>query len=90
MEKFRLSGIAHQARNRTDTAIYNCDAHEHLGNMHRYNAAAAHSIFTGAFTCIFLPLRLLNFCHRKQRKGDLVSIIPDDCVEGDIECTVFV
>ncbi|KAK0241359.1 hypothetical protein EDD85DRAFT_397124 [Armillaria nabsnona] len=46
MEKFRLSGIAHQARNRTDTAIYNCDAHEHLGNMHRYNAAAAHSIFT--------------------------------------------
>ncbi|PBK74096.1 hypothetical protein ARMSODRAFT_951671 [Armillaria solidipes] len=46
MEKFRLSDVAHQARNRTDTAIYNCDAHEHLGNMHRYNAAAAHCIFT--------------------------------------------
>ncbi|KAK0454554.1 hypothetical protein EV421DRAFT_424267 [Armillaria borealis] len=45
-EKFRLSDVAHQARNRTDTAIYNCDAHEHLGNMHRYNAAAAHCIFT--------------------------------------------
>ncbi|KAK0212443.1 hypothetical protein DFS33DRAFT_1269240 [Desarmillaria ectypa] len=46
MEKFRLSDVAYHARNKADTAIYNCDAHEHLGNMHRYNAAAAHCIFT--------------------------------------------
>lgn len=45
MEKFRLSDVAHHARNRSDMAIYKNDAHEHLGNMHRYNAAAAHSIF---------------------------------------------
>ncbi|KAK0494823.1 hypothetical protein EDD18DRAFT_285265 [Armillaria luteobubalina] len=46
MEKFRLSDVAQQARNRTDMAMYKNDAHEHLGNMYRYNAAAAHSIFT--------------------------------------------
>ncbi|KAG7449730.1 uncharacterized protein BT62DRAFT_604125 [Guyanagaster necrorhizus] len=46
MEKFRLSDLAQRARNKTDTALYTCDAHEHLGNMHRYNAAAAHCIFT--------------------------------------------
>ncbi|KAK0486225.1 mitochondrial PGP phosphatase-domain-containing protein [Armillaria novae-zelandiae] len=46
MGKFRLSNVAQQARNRTDMAMHKNDAYEHLGNMQRYNAAAAHSIFT--------------------------------------------